>query len=91
MEAHVADSGGTRQVEITQPQGRVEAVPDAGITEAELVVAAAALFHRGTVGRVQGPVPDQADRIRRQCKQGVKLRFGERASSRHGRVSQLGV
>lgn len=39
VEAHVAaaGAGGMRQVEITQPQGRVEAVPDAAATEAELL------------------------------------------------------
>ncbi len=37
VEAHVADSGGARLVEITQPQGRVEPVPDAGTTEAEIL------------------------------------------------------
>lgn len=37
VEAHVADSGGTRQVEITQPQGRVGPVPDTGATEAEIL------------------------------------------------------
>lgn len=37
VEAHVADVGSIRQVEITQPQGRVEPVPNAGMTEAEIL------------------------------------------------------
>ena len=39
VEAHVADAGGARHVEITQPQGRVEPVPDAGMTEDEILSA----------------------------------------------------
>lgn len=37
VEAHVTDVDGARQVEITQPLGRVEAVPDAATAEAEIL------------------------------------------------------
>jgi len=37
VEAHVTDVDGARQVEITQPHGRVEPVPDAGTMEAEIL------------------------------------------------------
>jgi PhzF family phenazine biosynthesis protein len=37
VEAHVSDVSGSRQVEISQPQGRVEPVPDAETSEAEIL------------------------------------------------------
>jgi PhzF family phenazine biosynthesis protein len=37
VDAHVADAGGTRRAEITQPQGHVEPVPDAGTMEAQVL------------------------------------------------------
>lgn len=55
---------------------------------AELVGGAAAPAHNGQVRLVQGPVPDEIGLRDRQGEQGLELRSGERASSRHGEVSQ---
>jgi hypothetical protein len=57
--------------------------------EAELVVPAPAAVHRGEVGPVQGPVPHQVGFRGGQGEQALQLRLGERAASRHGRMSQI--
>ena len=69
-----------------QPAGIAERAKLQGI--AELVRGAAAPVHGGQVCSVQGPVPDEVGLDDRQGEQVFQLRFGERASSRHGGVSQ---
>ena len=71
-----------------QPAGVAEGAKLQGV--AELVGGAAAPVHRGQVRPVQGPVPDEVGFGDRQGEQGIQLRFGERASSRHGGLSQSG-
>ena len=72
-----------------QPAGVAEGAKLQGV--AELVGGTTATVHRGQVRPVQGPVPDEVGLGGGQGKQGVQLRFGERASSRHGGVSQSGL
>ena len=56
---------------------------------AELVVLAAAPLHGGQVGAVQRPAADELWFGGGQGKQALQLRLGQRATSGHGRVSQL--
>ncbi len=72
---------------VQEPAGVTKAAKLEGI--AKLIVPAAPAVDGGQVGPTQGPVPDQLCLVGWQGKHGLELRFGERAASWHGKVSQL--